>query len=259
MKKESPDSTEKILSHKLFLQREYSVSHLPYERELNFYNAVKNGDIKTLKEIMLPLKNEQLGTLSENPLRNMKYHLIITVALITRFCIEGGLPAETAYTLSDIYIQQLDLCKKEDEITDLHQKIVFEYANRMKKLKKKNQLSVPVTRTMDYIYDHLQEKIQLEQLARITNLNKSYLCTLFKKETGITIASYINQRRIEAAANMLVYGNFTPQEISSYFAFSSHSHFISCFKKEMGITPTEYKKQHYRRHFDEKVPGLIQE
>ena len=40
MKKEQ-HTTEKVLSHKLFLQREYNYSHLSYEKELNFYNAVK--------------------------------------------------------------------------------------------------------------------------------------------------------------------------------------------------------------------------
>lgn len=130
MKKEQ-HTTEKVLSHKLFLQREYNYSHLSYEKELNFYNAVKSGDTELLKEIMLPLKDAQLGTLSPNPVRNIKYHLIVTIALITRFCMEGGLAPETAYTLSDLYIQQVDSCQTEEEVSILHRKIVFEYANRM--------------------------------------------------------------------------------------------------------------------------------
>ena len=113
MKKEQ-HTTEKVLSHKLFLQREYNYSHLSYEKELNFYNAVKSGDTELLKEIMLPLKDAQLGTLSPNPVRNIKYHLIVTIALITRFCMEGGLAPETAYTLSDLYIQQVDSCQTEE-------------------------------------------------------------------------------------------------------------------------------------------------
>ena len=46
MKKEQ-HTTEKVLSHKLFLQREYNYSHLSYEKELNFYNAVKSGEAKS--------------------------------------------------------------------------------------------------------------------------------------------------------------------------------------------------------------------
>ena len=80
--------TNKILSHKLFLNRELNISHLAYNRELSFYDAVKAGDLNKVKELMLPLKNENLGTLSDNMLRNLKYHLTITVTLITRFCME---------------------------------------------------------------------------------------------------------------------------------------------------------------------------
>lgn len=98
------NNSDKSLSDKLFMQREENLFHLPYEREIDFYETVQQGDVNKLEKIFLPLKSKQLGHLSDNNLRNLKYHLTITIALITRFCIEGGLPPETAYTLSDLYI-----------------------------------------------------------------------------------------------------------------------------------------------------------
>ena len=195
MKKEQ-HTTEKVLSHKLFLQREYNYSHLSYEKELNFYNAVKSGDA-------------QLGTLSPNPVRNIKYHLIVTIALITRFCIEGGLAPETAYTLSDLYIQQVDSCQTEEEVSILHRKIVFEYANRMKAIKNQPVISKPVVLLMDYIYDHLNEKISLDDISKELSMSKTYLCALFKKECSMTIGQYINKLKIESASNMLIYADFS--------------------------------------------------
>lgn len=243
-------STEKVLSHKLFLQREYNYSHLSYDQELNFYNAVKSGDTALLKQIMLPLKDAQLGTLSSNSVRNIKYHLVVTIALITRFCIEGGLSPETAYTLSDLYIQQVDACETEDEVSLLHQKIVFEYANRMKAIKNQPIISKPVVLLMDYIYEHLNEKINLDNIADKLAMSKNYLCTLFKKETGLTIGQYITKLKIESASNMLIYADYSCSDISNYFGFSSSSHFISTFKKQTGLTPNEYRKRFYRHHFD---------
>lgn len=242
--------TEQVLSRQLFLQREETIGHLAYGRELTFYEAVKNGDTKKLKEIMLPLKNEKLGKLSQNPIRNMKYHLIITIALITRFCMEGGMPPETAYTLSDVYIQKLDLLDSEDSITELHRKVIFDFASRMKKLRKETILSLPIIKSIDYIHDHLQEKISLEDVAMHLDMNKSYLSKLFKKQVGVTMGSYITKLKIEAAANMLIYEEHSPVDISNYFSFSSHSYFINTFKKETGMTPTEYRKRYYRKHFE---------
>lgn len=238
------------LSYKLFLQREDAYYHLPYDNEMAFYEAVKNGDFERVKLHMKPLTTEGLGKLSSNPLRNIKYHLIITVTLITRFCIEGGMPTEAAYTLSDIYIQQIDICNDPESIFTLHQDIIYDYTSRMQKIKKQIGLSKVVIKTSDYIYNHLNEKITLDELSRNADVNKSYLCELFKKETGQTINNYILKLKIETAQKMLMDSNFSTIEISNYFSFSSHSHFISTFKKITGMTPNQFKKSNYRHFFE---------
>lgn len=244
------NNSDKSLSDKLFMQREENLFHLPYEREIDFYETVQQGDVNKLEKIFLPLKSKQLGHLSDNNLRNLKYHLTITIALITRFCIEGGLPPETAYTLSDLYIYEMDNCTTEEQISDLHKKAVMDFAGRMKNLKKETVMSRPIIHTIDYIYEHLHEKIKLDEIANAVSLNKTYLCKLFKKETGQTLNTYISKLKIEAAANMLAYSDYSVPAISNYFSFSSHSHFIKVFKQYKGITPKEYKNTYYRKHWD---------
>ncbi len=242
-------STNKTLSENIFHNREHGISHLPYNRELAFYDAVKSGDEETVRRIMLPLKNENLGLLSDDPLRNMKYHLTITVALITRFCIEAGMPTEQAYTLSDIYIRQLDTLADEDEITDLHRTLVFDYTRRMKNLSRNTVFSKPVILAMNFIEKHLHEKISLEHLADHLNLNKTYFCRLFKKETGLTAGDYIKKMKIKHAENMLIHSDISPSDIGIYLAFSSQSYFIKVFREETGYTPLEYRNKFFCKHF----------
>ncbi|MBR1638565.1 MAG: helix-turn-helix domain-containing protein [Treponema sp.] len=246
------DAKEKILSHKLFLQQENANFHLPFDNEMAFYEAVKNGDFDSLKKYMKPLNAAGMGKLSNNPLRNVKYHLIVTIALITRFCIEGGMPSESAYTLSDIYIQELDVCSSIEELSAIHREVIFDFTERMQKIRKKIGLSKTVIQATDYIYNHLNEKIQLDVLADYLEVSKSYLCELFKKETGITVYTYITKLKIEAASNMLKYSDYSPSMIGNYFAFSSHSHFISKFKEYTGMTPNQFRNQHYRNFFEKK-------
>ncbi|MCR4580408.1 MAG: AraC family transcriptional regulator [Treponema sp.] len=246
------DSKQKILSYKLFLQQETANFHLPFDNEMSFYEAVKNGDFDELKKHMKPLTAEGMGKLSNNPLRNMKYHLIVTIALITRFCIEGGMPSETAYTLSDIYIQELDSSSDFESLSSIHEEVIYDFTERMQKIRKKAGLSKSVIQATDYIYNHLNEKIQLDTLADYIGVSKSYLCELFKKETGITVYTYITKLKIEAAQNMLAYSEYTPALIGNYFAFSSHSHFISKFREYTGMTPNQYRKKNYRNYFEKK-------
>ncbi|MCQ2592424.1 MAG: helix-turn-helix domain-containing protein [Treponema sp.] len=244
------NNKEQILSYKLFLQQEYANFHIPYDSEMLFYNAVRNGDFEEVKKHMHPLNSQGMGKLSNNPIRNIKYHLIITIAMITRFCIEGGMPSETAYTLSDIYIQQLDNCTEIEELISLHQEVIYDFTDRMGKIRKNIGLSRAVIKTSEYIYNHLNEKISLDSICKELSINKSYLCELFKKETGITIFQYATKLKIEAAEKMLLYTEYTPIDISNYFAFSSHSHFISTFKKHTGLTPNEYRKLHYHKYLE---------
>lgn len=245
----SKNQIESLLSRTLFYQREYSISHLPYEKELRFYDAVKNGDIEELNRIMVPLDNNQLGKLSEDPIRNMQYHLVITIAFITRFCIEGGMDEETAYTLSDVNIQKIDVARTTRELTALHHDIVFAYAHRMQKIFQQTIYSLPVVQCVDYIYNHLHDAISIEDLATYTKKNATYLCGLFKKEMNTTIGHFIRDKRIEAAENMLKYSDYSSVEISNYLAFNSHSHFISVFKKYTGLTPRQYRNIHFRKNW----------
>ncbi len=241
-----PDSQ---LSRNLFLRRESKIPHLSYDKELRFYDAVTNGDIEKLKQIMVPLDSSQLGHLSNHPLRNQQYHLIITIALITRFCIEGGMDEETAYTLSDVNIQKVDYCTSVKELNTLHHEIVFDYAHRMKKINSENNLSPTVVQCIDYIYGHLHETISIEELAKHTHRNATYLCGIFKKEMHLTIGHFIREKRIEAAENMLRYSDYSSVDISNYLAFNSHSHFISVFKKQTGLTPREYRNRYFRKNW----------
>lgn len=179
------------LSHIEFLNREYNVSHLSYEREMVFFDCIKNGKVEEARRLFKPLNSDELGKLSEDNLRNIKYHLIITVAFITRYCIEGGMEMETAYNLSDIYIQNIDKCTNQEEINHLHKVLIEDYAKRMQVIQKTNRYPKTIMMCLDYIYDNLHTKITLEQLADRAGLAPTYLSKLFHKEVGMTISSYI--------------------------------------------------------------------
>lgn len=243
--------SEKELTYKAFMNREYSFSHSPFEKEFEFYDCVKSGDTEGVKRVMTPLGGSGSGVLSEDPVRNLKYHFVITVALITRFCVEGGLEMETAYTLSDLYIMKADKCKTAEEIHTLHMEAVLDFTKQMKKVSRGFIYSKPVIMTMDYVYDHLHSKITEEDIAEHVSLSTSYLSRLFKKEVGVTVSTYIAVKRVETAQNMLRYSDYPSLDIANYLAFTSHSHFISVFKKYTGMTPNEFRKKYYRSNWGE--------
>jgi YesN/AraC family two-component response regulator len=237
---------EQKLTHQAFLNREQSISHLAYERENAFFNCIQDGDVAGVRRLYEPLGSSSMGKLSENPLRNLQYHLIITVALITRSCIEGGMEMEEAYNLSDIYIRSIDKCRSEAEIRMLHSELVVDYAQRMQLIKKQNRYPKAITVCMDYIYDNLHTKLTLNELADAAGLSVSYLSKLFRQEVGMTAMEYITRKRVQAAENMLKYSEFSCLAISDYLCFSSESHFIQVFRKYTGYTPKRYREAFFR-------------
>jgi AraC-like DNA-binding protein len=234
---------------KELLENEQLNAHRPIEEEYSFYQAVKSGDMNYIRENCQKgafSDPDGMGILSKNSLTNMKYHFVITVAMITRHCVEGGLELERAYRLSDFYILKLDTCSTIQAITELHTNMVFDFTGKMLLLKNNTIISKSILLCTDYIYNHIHDRITVDDLAKYTNLSGSYLSRLFKKELGIAISDYIREKKIEKAQNLLKYSDFTSIEIANYLAFSSQSHFIQTFEKQVGLTPKKYRDKFYR-------------
>ncbi len=237
--------TRKALSEHLFQNRENGFSHAPFEREMAFYESVRSGSLETVKTLFTPLGGDGFGTLSHDPLRNLKYHLVVSIAMVTRFCINGGMTPEEAYSLSDVFIQATDLCGSAHEINQVHYNMAIEFTKRMRQIRSGHVYSKTVMRMLDYISDHLHEKIRTQDLADFVSCTVPYISRLFHNEIGVPIGQYIMQKKIEAAANMLQFSDYTALEISSYLHFSSQSYFIKQFKKIIGITPHEYRSRYH--------------
>lgn len=241
-------SIQRELFYREFVQRENEILRAPYNPELEFYSAIKSGDVEKVRTLCKEqlIDKEGLGILSDNHLQHIKYHFVVTTALTARYCIEGGMELSTAYSLSDFYIQKADRCKNAKDVSDLHPIMCEDYAKRMKALRKQKVCSKHVADCLDYIYDHLHTRITIEDLADHVNLNPSYLSRLFKKEVGTPVSNYIQTKKIETAKKMLVYSEHSLSEIASTLAFPSQSYFTEIFRKKTGITPTEYRARHFR-------------
>lgn len=236
---------EKALVHMAFVQREDGFSHHPYEEELLVYEYLREGDLRAVEEGSRIFTGGHVGHLSDDPVRDKQYLFVAATTLATRFAIEGGMSQETAYTLSDLFIQRMDACRSVEEIVALHRAMLEEFT--MRKPKQPRKYSKHILLAIDHIQLHLQEVISVAQIAEHVNLNRSYFSLLFKRETGASVSDYIREKRIEAAQNMLKFSNFTLREIASYLAFNSQSHFASVFKVQTGMTPGAYRKKYFRR------------
>lgn len=227
---------------------EINEEHQPMEIEYAFYKAVRAGDLDAVRENCRQncfTDMQGKGTLSHNSLQNLKYHFIVATALITRQCIEGGMEQELAYRLSDFYILKVDSCLTAESINALHHDMALDYTQRMSLLQKNNIVSKSIIQCTEYVYNHIHDRITINDLANHTGLSVSYLSRLFKKELGMPVSEYIREKKVEKAENLLKYSDYSLIEIANYLAFSSQSHFIQIFTKQTGMTPKKYRDLYF--------------
>lgn len=100
-----------------------------------------------------------------------------------------------------------------------------------------------------YVKQHVEEKLELEDIANQLYMNKFYLSHYFKKETGFTLLQYITNQKMTTAKTLLNQG-YSVTEIAMRLSYNSDSHFISVFKKNTGMTPKKYGKDILKLHED---------
>ena len=237
-------NTDHDLNYRLYLQREEGFRRIPISSEYKKYNAVSSGNVERVKENFIKIKENYYngkGVLSDDPVKNVRYHFIISTAIISRVCIENGMSHDLAYTLSDIYIRRADKCESIEKIIDMIGEMHMDYAERMRELKKENVISIHIRKCIDYIYDNLQEKLTVRSMAEYLQIDPTYLSKLFSKEVGISFREFIINARVGAAKNMLAYSDFSFSEVSLSLGFSSQSAFTDTFKRSTGMTPGKYR------------------
>lgn len=235
---------------------EEEMQHRALTEEFLFYRAVSTGDEAAVRRNCEQCRftdHEGVGTLSKDPVTNLKYHFVITTAMLARICRQNGMEMEQAFHMSDHYIQRLDELTTEEEVHQLHDKMVMDYTLKMKRLVQKDASSKHISDCKEYIYTHIKERITLDDLAEEFGISAGHLSRLFKAETGMSVSDYIRERKINMAKNLLRFSENSMIDIANQLSFSSQSHFIKQFKATVGITPKKYRDLHYMEPWGEMM------
>lgn len=222
--------------------------HHSYLDEQTIMGQIASGDVESIRKRTmhitisdLQLLDERVGTMSHHPLKNYEYIVCSSITLATRYAIQGGLDPQTAYGISDMFMQKLSHCRTMNSMLQLHVKMMITFAESVqnsKMIRSKQSLTAQI---QAYVNEHINQKFVLDDLATSLGMSKAHMCRQFHNETGSTILHYLQQRRIEVAQNLLLYSSQDISAIASQLCFNSQSHFGAVFKKFTGISPYRYR------------------
>lgn len=211
-------------------------------RELiSFY--VKNGMVEEIEKYYGQSDTKYVGKMASSPVRQARNTFIVTASLFSRAAMEGGLDIVSALSMSDIYIQKVETLSDYYAILALQSEMVVEFAKAVAEIKTKGTSGNFVSSIRSYIFNHIEERIFVDDIAKELFINKSYLTTKFKSLTGKTLVEYITELKVNEAKRLLKLTDKSLSEISEQLAFSSQSYFQNVFKKQTGMTPVDFREK----------------
>jgi AraC family transcriptional regulator len=101
---------------------------------------------------------------------------------------------------------------------------------------------VEVSRVIEHLHSHLDNKITIDLMASVAHLSPSHFARVFKSETGKAPMEYVQDLRLERAKKLLLAGDKSMTDIALDCGFGSPSYLSACFQKQYKMTPKEYRK-----------------
>jgi len=149
---------------------------------------------------------------------------------------------EEAKPSADEFKQQLSECSSVD---DIQRVCIDSTITHCIKMFDKDECSgnAVIAITKRYIHEHYQKKITLEDISNIVYLNPFYLSARFKRETGITFSTYLNDYRIGKAKQLLQQLDMPISEVAIHIGIPDSRYFARAFKKSVGLSPKDYRKK----------------
>jgi YesN/AraC family two-component response regulator len=227
----------------IYTDRELMFKHSPYALEEKLTKAVAKGDEALALEALQEINARgEKSVLAKNPLRSVKNSMIGSIAFLARAAIQAGVSANDAFALSDALTQRVEELDSRQIVLAFEEDILLQFIALVRQ-RLEAFYSPPIVRTMHYIENHLDAKVQLPDAAVYAGVHPVYLSARFKKETGLAFTEYVAVRKVQESSYFVRHTGYSVSQIASLYGFSSQSYYITIFKKVMGETPMEYRRK----------------
>lgn len=157
-------------------------------------------------------------------------------------------------TLQDIDQKMYELLKNSNVSQNIESAVTWNEMKRAygdifqmiagSKSKREDISNYVIKKAINYIREHYQEGITLEEVSRELEITPEYLSTLFNREVGINFTTFLKQFRMSHAKRLLKGTNMKIYEIAKATGYSDPKYFQRVFKETIGVSPGEYRQMH---------------
>ncbi len=217
-----------------------------YAKENELIDAVSKGLSHKAEMIFANITPENaLERRLTDSLRNTKNFLIILNTLLRKGAEQGKVHPFHIDVVSSDFALKIEATQSVEECGELLKYMVKKYCRLVNKHSQRNY-SLLIQKVITQIESDIASDLSLNNLARIFEVNPSYLSSLFKKETGSTLTEYVNKQRIERAKELLASTNMQIQNIAQRCGMLDVNYFTKTFKKYTDLTPKKYREKYMK-------------
>jgi two-component system, response regulator YesN len=216
----------------------------PYNREQELMGKVRAGDRVGSREIL----NEILGAiLFSNPgkLDILKARLVELLSVLSRGAVESGTDIEPLLEQNVGYITTVISLETQDDICAWISTALNDFMESIYD----QQESMPrdrMTLAQNFLEGHYPERLTVRDVAEAANLSESRLSHLFRERLATTVMDYLLAVRVSRAKTLLLTTSMTCTEIAFETGFNDPSYFTRCFRRSVGSSPREFRKNQNR-------------
>ncbi|MBQ3515480.1 MAG: helix-turn-helix domain-containing protein [Lachnospiraceae bacterium] len=212
----------------------------PVDTEMRFLKSVEVGNINEAVYCAKCFFQWMVDTYRENTM-DIKLKVLELVLRAEAIGFEnGGMPYR--FTGRSHYLESLMEMQGYQQLQKWLEEKVVDVCRNIHMKKEESTVDV-VKRAKKYIQLNYAKDIDLEDVSKHLQISPYYFSKLFKKKTGKNFIEYLTQIRMEQAKKLLSDTSMSMKEICMEVGYSDANYFSRAFKKNVGLSPTEYKEE----------------
>ena len=141
------------------------------------------------------------------------------------------------------YIQELRNCTDRQILKKWFWEQTRDISRSVEENRERQSESV-MEKAKKYIRENFQKELTLDEVSKNVDISPYYFSKIFKEETGENFIEYLTRVRIDKAKELLVDANVSVKEAGIQSGYSDPNYFSRIFKKQMDMTPSEYKARY---------------
>lgn len=206
--------------------------------------GIKSGNEASVKERLQDINSylKNIDPMKKDFIKSFYWNTISSINNIRITLLSGDGDKRLEYSeLSGLY-SLIEKCTNWEELNMLLEESARSVTQKVNSYNNKS-IKLVLRKAVDYLYEHYNEQITLNEVAEHAFVSTYYISRMFKREMGKNFVDFLNEIRIEKAKEMLKDVRYKTYEIAEKVGIPDAHYFSRMFKKYVGVTPTEFRDQ----------------